>query len=685
MGRGDNKLNGARQIAATQVDKLNVKSDTETLYRFNLNQVNKVELLLSGVSKRTDVDIELYMLKRPLVQALGQIGAIDFRRLRSGQRQTYLQWMATSTRLGNRQKRLTMDHLDAGDYVVRVKHRSGKKLRYSLQSTVTPIIPLDTIAPTAAKRDTDVIFTNSTFTFDITYSDNVAVDINSIGVGDVLVTGPNGYSELATPIKVDVLSNGTPRTVTYQAIAPEKILDSADSGKYTIALQANQVTDTGGLAVAPGVLGSFEVSVNTQTEVTSDRFTFTGIPDGDAVRFEIDFSRSRDEDPREDYGLFKGAIYSANYSYMRSSGYLPSGSGTRNFQPSNISLKTIDGVLSYNPGDLISFKTSNGETEFRSVLFSEDGYAFCIGFNAKVDAQVDPDSLSSLKTAMAEKDMVQGQKDFASRSSQIFQQGTLQLENVQLSKFLKAYTVSYHLLSDQQNYVLPFFDVSGYQYHPDYDFDAVAGRFFVLGNELDNSITGNNGHDSLSGFKGNDQLYGQGNNDSLYGGEGSDRLNGGTGDDSLYGEQGDDSLYGDLGNDSLYGDLGNDTLYGGDGNDSLTGCNSLNQYFDEHDTLIGGDGSDRFHLAGYNPETQKNEVFYVGSGDGYAIIKDWKSGFDKLDVYGFDRNQFRFEYKNVIGSSTPDIEVYYTSGTVNDRIAIIQDTTAIFNPAVDFA
>jgi hypothetical protein len=97
--------------------------------------------------------------------------------------------------------------------------------------------------------------------FKMTFSDNIAMDDSTFGAGDVLVTGPNGFSQLATFVSVSKTNNGTPRTVIYQVTAPGGTLGTSDNGTYTVAVQAGAVKDTHGNAVATGAGGKFMLSV----------------------------------------------------------------------------------------------------------------------------------------------------------------------------------------------------------------------------------------------------------------------------------------------------------------------------------------------------------------------------------------------------------------------------------------
>ena len=67
------------------------------------------------------------------------------------------------------------------------------------------------------------------------------VDITTLDNSDIRVTGPNGFDVLATFVSVDVNSNGTPRTATYEIAAPGNVFDFPDNGQYTISIEANQL------------------------------------------------------------------------------------------------------------------------------------------------------------------------------------------------------------------------------------------------------------------------------------------------------------------------------------------------------------------------------------------------------------------------------------------------------------
>lgn len=98
--------------------------------------------------------------------------------------------------------------------------------------------------------------------FSVTYKNSVPIDVATIGAGDLRITGPNGYEQLAQLVSLDMASNGTPRTATYE-VTPTAggSWTPAHNGIYQISMESDQVRDTAGTAVAAGPLGQFSVAV----------------------------------------------------------------------------------------------------------------------------------------------------------------------------------------------------------------------------------------------------------------------------------------------------------------------------------------------------------------------------------------------------------------------------------------
>ncbi len=82
----------------------------------------------------------------------------------------------------------------------------------------------------------------------------------------------------------------------------------------------------------------------------------------------------------------------------------------------------------------------------------------------------------------------------------------------------------------------------------------------IIGDDLDNFLTGGSGHDEIEGRGGNDILKGGAGNGILKGGDGNDDLDGQQGTEKLFGGNGDDILRAGDGYDRLSGGSGNDTF-----------------------------------------------------------------------------------------------------------------------------
>jgi predicted outer membrane repeat protein len=97
----------------------------------------------------------------------------------------------------------------------------------------------------------------------VKYSDGVAIDASTIGLGDIQILDPVGKQLLITGFSVDDSSNGTPRIATYTFMPPGGTWDAADSGFYKVNVLALQVFNTTGPnSVLPGTVGSFVVSMS---------------------------------------------------------------------------------------------------------------------------------------------------------------------------------------------------------------------------------------------------------------------------------------------------------------------------------------------------------------------------------------------------------------------------------------
>ncbi len=139
---------------------------------------------------------------------------------------------------------------------------------------------LDATPPTAALASAPNVTTagGTTYTFTVTYGDNLAIDVSTLDSSDVVVSGPHGFSAAATFVSVTPPGNGTPRTATYTITPPGGSWTGTADGTYTIALRAGQVADTSGNTAPAGSLGTFAVvipvDVTSQVSVTRSGLTY---------------------------------------------------------------------------------------------------------------------------------------------------------------------------------------------------------------------------------------------------------------------------------------------------------------------------------------------------------------------------------------------------------------------------
>lgn len=116
-----------------------------------------------------------------------------------------------------------------------------------------PSVVRDTTGPTAAIMGVVVNPAQQTMMFKIEYADDTAVNVSSFKTGNITVTGPSGFSKVATYIGDDSSSNGPQRVATYQV----SIAGSAtDPNSYAFNLATGAVTDIYGNGSTDNTLGA---------------------------------------------------------------------------------------------------------------------------------------------------------------------------------------------------------------------------------------------------------------------------------------------------------------------------------------------------------------------------------------------------------------------------------------------
>jgi hypothetical protein len=100
-----------------------------------------------------------------------------------------------------------------------------------------------------------------THQFAVTYTDDTAVAVSSIGAGDVMVVDPGGSTNPVSFVGIDEPTDGTPRTASYALDAPGGLWDASDNGAYEVLMVYGEVRDSTGNEIAGGSLGSFQVNI----------------------------------------------------------------------------------------------------------------------------------------------------------------------------------------------------------------------------------------------------------------------------------------------------------------------------------------------------------------------------------------------------------------------------------------
>jgi len=101
----------------------------------------------------------------------------------------------------------------------------------------------------------------TTFTFTASFSSAYDVLLRSIGSGNIIISGPNGYSQYATLISTSSSNNAHYLVATFSVTAPNGFWDAADNGNYLIKIVAGSVSDAAGRTVGQISIGSFNVNV----------------------------------------------------------------------------------------------------------------------------------------------------------------------------------------------------------------------------------------------------------------------------------------------------------------------------------------------------------------------------------------------------------------------------------------
>lgn len=151
------------------------------------------------------------------------------------------------------------------------------------------------------------------YSFTILYNDNRGIDSSTLGTGDLIVSGPNGFSQAAVFDSQSLLNSGigSMRVASYRFTAPGGSWDWNDDGYYTIAVAAGQVKDSSGLSVAAGLLGQFLVDIPIPGDANGDHV----VDNSDFAILYLNFGKSGRGVPHGDFN-YNGVVSFADYQLL---------------------------------------------------------------------------------------------------------------------------------------------------------------------------------------------------------------------------------------------------------------------------------------------------------------------------------------------------------------------------------
>ncbi|MEM9364571.1 MAG: spondin domain-containing protein [Planctomycetota bacterium] len=152
--------------------------------------------------------------------------------------------------------------------------------RITISMADPPLVAADNSGPNATVDVADLNDpTQSTHEIRVTYSDASGVDLNSIDVEDVRILGTNGEQLDIISATVEQTSGASNRVVTavYEVMGRDgEALDIFDNGLYFVELQAGKVNDGFGNDATASSLGSFEILLPVQLEISIENLAVEG-------------------------------------------------------------------------------------------------------------------------------------------------------------------------------------------------------------------------------------------------------------------------------------------------------------------------------------------------------------------------------------------------------------------------
>ncbi len=255
-----------------------------------------------------------------------------------------------------------------GEYLAVVQRVNATKItRKDIKLITLPV--QDTSAPGVANlaiaTPTITIAGGTSQTFTVQYADAVQLNSASFGIGDLLVTGPEGFSQAATLVSFTPAGNGTSRTVTYQVSAPGGTWDANDNGSYQITLQGEQVFDTSGNFISTTALGNFAVNVPIPPSTISVAVAPSSAPEDDGTALVYTFTRAGYIRNNLPVSFSLGGTAVRNTDYTLTGGIVTGNTGTVTFAANSATatvrvVPTADSLIETNETVILSLVAGTG-------------------------------------------------------------------------------------------------------------------------------------------------------------------------------------------------------------------------------------------------------------------------------------------------------------------------------------
>jgi hypothetical protein len=170
-------------------------------------------------------------------------------------------------------RKVSLTGLPPGVYYVRV-WGGGGSTGYNLTIAPAAGVMPDRTPPTAKVTAANVSKGGATiYKFSVIYNDSNLLNTGTVGDGDILVTGPRKYKQVAKLVSKKPSRNAKSINAVYSVPAPGGKWDSNDNGTYVLWMQPKQVADTAGNFVAGkrAKLTSFDVRIPSSTTRSTSR------------------------------------------------------------------------------------------------------------------------------------------------------------------------------------------------------------------------------------------------------------------------------------------------------------------------------------------------------------------------------------------------------------------------------